>query len=105
LNGYYGQLNDSDKERLREQIQLERSKIIQEHAVNALAERCERRHGDFRRLLDEAQKACYAQNREAVLSQVSTAVSMEDQQKTDLKSLQHLEKRLLDLTRLKLKKE
>jgi hypothetical protein len=105
LSGYYGQLNDADKERLKEQIQLERSKIVQEHAINELAERCERRQVDFRRVLDQAQQACFAQDRDAVLSQVSVAISTEGQQKNELRSLQNVEQRLLDLTRVKLKKE
>ena len=105
LSGYFAQLDDGDKERLKEQIQLERNKIVQEHGINVLAERCERHHGEFRRLLDEAQKDCYAQNSSAALSHVSTALTMEAQQNADLKALQQLERRLFDLTRLKLKKE
>ena len=105
LSGYYQQLNDSDKERLKEQIQLERGKIIQEHAINQLAERCEQRHGEIRRLLDNAQRACYSGNRDLVLSPVATATAMEEQQRIDLRSLRNSERRLLDLTRLKLKRE
>jgi hypothetical protein len=105
LSGYYQQLNDSDKERLKEQIQLERGKIIQEHAINQLAERCEQRHGEIRRLLDDAQRACYSGNRDLGLSQVATATAMEEQQRIDLRSLKNSERRLLDLTRLKLKRE
>ena len=105
LSGYYQQLNDGDKERLKEQIQLERGKIIQEHAINQLAERCEQRHGEIRRLLDDAQRACYSGNRDLVLSQVATARAMGEQQRIDLRSLRNSERQLLDLTRLKLKKE
>lgn len=105
LSEYYGQLNDSDKARLKEQIQLERGKIIQEHAINQLAERCENRHGEIRRLLDDAQRACYTGSRDLVRSQVATAMAMEEQQRIDLRSLRNSERRLLDLTRLKLKKE
>lgn len=105
LSGYYAQLNDSDKERLKQQIQFERSKIIQEHAIEQIAERCERRHGDLRRLLDDAQKACSFQDHDTVSRQVSAALAMEAQQKQDLKALRQAETRLLDLTRIKLKKE
>jgi hypothetical protein len=105
LNGYYGQLNDGEKERLKEQILLERGKILQEHAINDLAERCERRHSEFRRLLDEAQKACYAQDRDGASHQIAEALSIEARQRDELRLLQRAEKRLLDLTRLKLRKE
>jgi hypothetical protein len=105
LSGYYGQLNDNEKGRLKEQILLERGKVIQEHAIEQLTERCERRQGDYRRSLDDAQKACARQDRDSVLRCIATALSIEAQQKQDLHNLQLAEARLLDLTRLKLRKE
>lgn len=105
LNGYYNQLNEAGKQQLKEQISLERGKIVQEHAIEQLTERCEGRHADYRRVLDEAQKACVRQDRDGALRNIVTARSIETQQKQDFHSLQQVENRLLDLTRLKLKKE
>jgi ribosomal protein L17 len=105
LSEYCGQLNGTEQGQLKEQIQLERAKIVQEHAIDELAERCERRHGDYRRVLDEAQKACLGQNRDTASRDISTALSIEAQQREDLDRLRQSERRLLDLTRLKLKRE
>lgn len=105
LRGYYQDLDDNERERLKQQISLERRKIIQEHAIVQLAERCERRHKGFRDTLDLAGRACSQQQREGTASRLSAAISLENQQNEDLKQLRQAEKRLLRLTKLKLKKE
>ena len=105
LRGYYNELNDSDRERLKEQIHLERRKIVQEHTIVQLTERCERRHRHFRNALDEATRACSTTSRDGAAQQIGQAIQIEEQQKSDLKELRHAEKRLLSLTKTKLRKE
>jgi len=105
LNGYCQEMGESDRSRLKEQIHLERRKILQEHTIVQLTERCERRHQDFRRLLDSAGRACSNQDKDAVGRGIAAAISIEGQQKDDIKQLRHAEKRLLSLTKIKLKKE
>jgi hypothetical protein len=60
LSGYYQELNEGDRDRLKEQILLERRKIVQEHGIVELAERCERRQQQFRETLDHAARACFS---------------------------------------------
>jgi hypothetical protein len=105
LGSYYQELNDADKERLRDQISLERRKIVQEHAIVELAEACERRHGQLRATLDEAARACFAGDRASAAQHVAAAAAIEDEQRRDLERLQDMEKRLLSLTKLKLRRE
>ena len=105
LGGYYQELSDADKAALREQISLERRKIVQEHAIVQLAEACERRHGQLRSTLDQAARACFAGDRASAIQEIDAAVVIEQEQAQDLKRLQHMEKRLLSLTKIKLKKE
>jgi len=105
LSGYCHDLDENDREKLKQQILLERRKIVQEHAIVQLAERCERRHQEFRGALDRAAQACSREDRDSTAHHVSSAVGIEEQQKEDMKRLRQAEKRLLSLTRLKLKKE
>ena len=105
LGTYYQELNDADKDRLREQINLERRKIVQEHAIVELAEACERRHGHLRTTLDQAARACFASDRASAAQHIETAVAIEDEQRRDMQRLQDMEKRLLTLTKLKLRRE
>ena len=105
LSSYCREMSESDRERLKEQIHLERRKIVQEHTIVELAERCERRHGHFRRLIDDAGRACSYEDRDGVVREIHAAMQIEDQQKQDLKRLRHAEKRLLSLTKIKLRKE
>jgi hypothetical protein len=105
LSGYYHDLNDADKERLKEQILLERRKIVQEHAVVELAERCERRYADFRVVIDDAAKACLAGNRAFAAQAIANASAIEREQAQDMERVRQAEKRLLALTKLKLRKE
>ena len=105
LSGYCSDLDEKDREALKEQILLERRKIVQEHAIVQLAERCERRHQSLRKALDQAAKACSREDRDSTSHHISAAVATEEQQRDDLKRLLRAEKRLLGLTRLKLKKE
>lgn len=78
LGSYYQELSDADKGLLREQINLERSKIVQEHAIVELADACERRHGHLRATLDQAARACFASDRASAIQQVETAVANEE---------------------------
>lgn len=105
LSGYYQDLNDADKERLKEQILLERRKIVQEHAVVELAERCERRHEEFRSVLDSASRACLAGDSASATQSISHAIAIEHEQAQDMDRVRHAEKRLLSLTKLKLRRE
>ena len=105
LRGYFNELNDSDRERLKEQINLERRKIVQEHTIVQLTERCERRHRDFRGALDQATRACSMTSRDGAAQHIGQAFQIEEQQKDDFKRLRHAEKRLLSLTKAKLRKE
>jgi hypothetical protein len=70
-----------------------------------MTERCERRHTNFRHLLDNAGRACSRQDRDAAEREIAAAIGIETQQKDDLKHLRHAEKKLLSLTKIKLKKE
>jgi len=105
LSGYYNELNDSDRERLKEQILLERRKIVQEHTIVQLTERCERRQREFRSTIDQAGRACSMEDREGASQHIAQAIHVEEQQKADLKALRRAEKRLLSLTKSKLRKE
>ncbi len=105
LGGYYRELNDADKASLREQISLERRKVVQEHALVQLAEACERRHGQLRATLDHAARACFSGDRPSAIQQIEAAAAIEQEQARDMQRLQHMEKRLLVLTRRKLRKE
>jgi hypothetical protein len=105
MGTYYQELNDADKERLREQMTLERRKIVQEHAVVELAETCERRHGHLRATLDQAARACMSGDRGAASETIANAIAIEGQQRQDIQRLQDMEKRLLALTKLKLRRE
>ena len=105
LNNYCQELDENGREQLKQQIHLERRKIVQEHAIVELTERCERRHRQLRNNLDQAARACSREDRDSAAQQVSTAASLEAQQVEDLGRLRHFEKRLLALTRKKLKKE
>ena len=105
LSGYYRELNEGDREKLKEQILLERRKIVQEHAIVELAERCERRQQQFRDTLEQAARACFSGDRAAVSQCISAAVATEQAQEEELKGLKTAEKRLLALTKMKLRKE
>ena len=105
LSSYYRELNDTDNEQLKQQIQLEREKIVQEHAIQELAEQCERRQAQFRRTVDETGGACHIQDRDGATQHIADALALEEAQKEDLHRLRQAEKRLLALTRQKLKHE
>ena len=105
LGHYFQELNEGDRERLKEQIMLERRKIVQEHAIVELAERCERRQQQFRNVLDQAARACFSDDRAGVSQQLSSAISIEQAQEEELHGLKTAEKRLLALTKMKLRKE
>ncbi len=105
LSAYYKDLNESDQQRMKEQILLERRKIVQEHAIVQLAERCEKRHQHIRQGLDLAAKACSMEDRDGAVRNISSVIQLETQQKSDLRQLKHAEDRLLKLTKLKLSKE
>ena len=105
LGSYYQELSDVDKARLREQMDLERRKIVQEHAIVELAEACERRHEHLRNSLDQAARACFASDRASAANLIATCVGIEDEQRRDCQRIQDMEKRLLSLTKLKLRRE
>ncbi len=105
LNAYYQQLSDQDRERLKSQIVMERQKIIEETAIEQLADGCERRHQEFRRIMDVLGQASYRHDRRAGLDAISQALTIEEQQKRDMKKLQHAEKMLLAVTKRKLGEE
>jgi hypothetical protein len=105
LSGYYRELNESDREKLREQILLERRKVVQEHGIVELADRCETRQQQFRETLDQAARACFSGDRSSVGQHISEAIAIEQAQQDDLNRLKSAEKRLLALTKQKLRKE
>ena len=105
LSSYYRDLNEKDKERLKEQILLERRKIVQEHAIVELAERCEHRHRQIRQGLDQASRACSMEDLNGATHSISKVIQLEEEQKSDMGQLNRAEKKLLQLTRLKIKKE
>ena len=105
LNGYYQSLGEAERQELRDQIVLERRKILQETAIDQLADACERRHQDFRRTMDRLGRASMSGDKAGATEAVSTVASLENQQKSDLDKLGHCEKRLLSLTRSKLREE
>ena len=105
LNAYYQQLSDQDRERLKSQIVLERQKIIEETAIEQLAENCERRHQEFRRIMDVLGQAAYRHDRQAGIEAASQALSLEEQQKRDMQRLQRAEKLLFAMTKRKLGEE
>ena len=105
LGRYYQELSEGDREKLKEQIMLERRKIVQEHGIVELAERCERRQQQFRDTIEQAARACFSGDRAAVSQCISAAVATEQAQEEELKGLKTAEKRLLALTKMKLRKE
>ena len=105
LSEYYRELSQDDQSKLKEQILLERRKIVQEHAIVELAERCERRQQQFRDTLDQAARACFGNDRAAVSQYISAAIAIEEAQQEDLRQLKATEKRLLALTKMKLRRE
>ena len=105
LNTYYQDLSEQDRDRLKNQILLERQKIIEESAIEQLADGCERRHQEFRRTMDVLAQAAYRHDRRAGLEAVSQALVIEEQQKRDMKKLQQAEKMLLAMTKRKLGEE
>lgn len=105
LNAYYQQLSDQDRERLKSQIILERQKIIEESAIEQLADGCEQRHQEFRRLMDVMGEAAYRHDRQAGLEAIAQAITVEEQQRRDMRRLQRAEKMLLAVTKRKLGEE
>lgn len=105
LRGYYQQLPEEDRAELKEQIMFERKKIIEEHEILQLAGRCEVRHRDFRHLVDQAAAAVAKRDRIAASRHVSSAIALVNQQSADITQLRRAEKRLLHLTRKKLRTE
>jgi hypothetical protein len=105
LSGYYRQLSPQDRDRLRDQILLERKKIIQECAVDQIADSCERRHEQIRRVLDKLGQALMTEDRTVATQATAEAITMEEQQQEDLKRLLQAEKLLLATTRRKLDDE
>jgi hypothetical protein len=105
LNAYYQQLTPQDRDRLKEQILLERRKIVQECAVDQIADACERRHEQIRHVLDRLGQAAMSEDRTAAVQAAETAVAMEDQQGRELKRLLQAEKLLLATTRRKIEEE
>ena len=102
LNAYYQQLGTQDRERLKNQMLLERRKIIQEYAIEQLTDECERRHQEFRRLMDTLGEAARCRDREAGLKAVTQALAVEEQQRQEMKRVLRAEKMLLSATRQKL---
>lgn len=105
LTAYYRELSDEDKAKLKEQITLERRKIVQEHIVLQLAKRCEERQRAIQQLLKEASSAASKQDRAVTSRTVSRVMALETEQKGDIKALQAVERKLLRLTKKKLRKE
>lgn len=105
LGRYYNELNEGDRERLKEQILMERRKIVQEHAIVELADRCEGRQQQLRDVLDRGMRACLAGDRATASQHVESALAMEQAQGEELRRLKVAEKRLLGLTKMKLRKE
>lgn len=105
LSSYYRDLSDNDQQRLKEQMQLERRKIVQEHAIVELAERCEHRYQQIRQGLDQASRACSMEDRDGTAHSISRVIQLEEQQKNDLRQLKRAEQKLLQVTRLKIHKE
>lgn len=105
LNGYYQSINDQDKEKLREQITLERNKIVQETAIDQIAEACERRHEDFRSAMNDLGRAASYHDRDSTVRCINQAAHIESIQKAELQKLIGAEKRLLAVTRTKLREE
>ncbi|MBT3381173.1 MAG: hypothetical protein HN742_11165 [Lentisphaerae bacterium] len=99
LRKLWGHATDEEKEKLRSRILLERNKIIQESAGDALAQRCERRHQDFRRVMDDVGKGALSQQRKPVLDGLALAIEIQEAQGKDLGRLQAVEKKLKKLTK------
>lgn len=105
LNTYYQELGEQDRERLKGQILLERQKIVEECAIEQLADGCERRHQEFRRLMDVLAQAAYRHDRSAAQAAVTQALAIEEEQRRNMKRLVHAEKMLFGVTRRKLREE
>ncbi len=105
LGTYYRELAENDRQKLKEQIQLERRKIVQEHAIDELASTCERRHRELRRALDRLGATASTHDLVGAREAISFCISLEQQQKADLKQLAKAEAKLLALTKKKLRKE
>ncbi len=105
LNGYYRDLSEEDRGKLKEQILLERRKIVEEHAIFEMAERCEQRQMRLRDALNHASRQCMDGNRSEAARLVEGAVSIEREQNDELNHLRVAERKLLNLTKYKLQME
>lgn len=105
LRKLWEQATDEEKGKLRGRIMLERNKIIQESAGDALAQRCERRHQDFRRVMDDVGKGALSQQRKPVLDGLALAIEIQEAQEKDLDRLQAVEKKLQALTEVRERSE
>jgi len=105
LNAYYQQLTDQDRNRLKNQVDLERRKIIQEHAIDQLGGNCERRHGEFRQRMEVLARAAAERDRAAALQAVSEARAIEEMQRAEIRRLLQAEGLLQTLTGRKLRDE
>ena len=105
LRSYYRELSKEEREKLREQILLEHSKVVHELEIERVTERCERRYQDFRQMLVALDRSARQKDRRAALESVSAAISLENAQKEELNKVAEIEKRLIFLTKKKLRKE
>ena len=105
LREYCEELDEENRKKLQQQIQLERKKIIAEHAIEQLLKTAETRYLELRQQIDTIATHAMAQNKPQTLSATETALRMEDQLKGEMRQIQKAEGKLKALTRLKLKDE
>ena len=103
LNGYFPDLSPEEQSRLKERIQNQRAKIVQEHALNDLTERIESRFRDFRRAIDELSRSCHFNDRDQALDRIAVTIQIERGQKDDLTQLNRLQTQLHRLTKITMK--
>lgn len=103
LRSHYHELDAKGQKRLRELILYEHKKLTEEHNVERLCAECEQRHQGFRQAMNELVKAALNANREQTKIVAGKALKLEDQQQHGFKHIRHIEKRLVRITRKRLR--
>ncbi len=105
MRNYCRELGEADREKLKQQLLLERKKILEEHAIEQTISSCENLYSNLRSKLDGIGRAALAKNKAETVAAINTALQLDSQLKGMLDKLQKAEKLLFKLTRLKLNDE
>jgi len=105
LRQHYDELPEEQRTALRKQILVEREKIRRESEIDRLTGECEQRHAHLRHAMDEVGRAAAGAEKAQLLKHIALAQEIENQQRREIKLVLRAEKRLLALTKKKLREE